>query len=77
MHKLTRLESNPPPPNNLAADIKPAQTEKVKPCCVCKEEKVARDDCMLFSRADDPQDDCKNMVEKYRECMRGFGFKVA
>jgi len=31
---------------------------------------------MLFSRSDDPQEDCKGMVDKYRSCMKGFGFKV-
>ncbi|KAK5938170.1 Cytochrome c oxidase copper chaperone [Knufia obscura] len=73
-------ESSPAPPNNLASDLKSSAdskpAEKVKPCCVCKEEKVSRDDCMLFSRADDPQEDCKSMVDKYRDCMRGYGFKV-
>ncbi|KAJ9661039.1 Cytochrome c oxidase copper chaperone [Neophaeococcomyces mojaviensis] len=76
-----RDSQQPAPPNNLASDLKPAstdsKTEKVKPCCVCKDEKSARDECMLFSRADDPQEDCKGMVDKYRDCMRGFGFKVA
>jgi cytochrome c oxidase assembly protein subunit 17 len=31
---------------------------------------------MLFSRSDDPQEDCKGMVQKYRECMKGYGFKI-
>ena len=73
-------ETSPAPPNNLASDLKsPAENkpaEKVKPCCVCKDEKVARDDCMLFSQSDDPQEDCKGMVNKYKDCMKGFGFKV-
>ncbi|KZZ91665.1 Cytochrome c oxidase copper chaperone [Ascosphaera apis ARSEF 7405] len=56
----------------------PAQSSnKPKPCCVCKEEKQARDDCMLFSRSDDPaKEDCKSAVEKYKACMAGFGFQV-
>ncbi|KAG5979952.1 hypothetical protein E4U55_004553 [Claviceps digitariae] len=49
---------------------------KPKPCCVCKEEKSKRDECMLFSKASDPASDCKSFVEQYRSCMAGFGFKV-
>ncbi|KAJ5110999.1 hypothetical protein N7532_001534 [Penicillium argentinense] len=55
---------------------KPAQTDKPKPCCVCKDEKTARDDCMLFSKSDDPAKECEALVEKYKTCMAGFGFKV-
>lgn len=47
-----------------------------QPCCVCKDEKASRDDCMLFSDADDPQEDCKSMVDKYKSCMAGYGFKI-
>jgi cytochrome c oxidase assembly protein subunit 17 len=44
---------------------------------VCKEEKAARDECMLFSTAKDPQAACADMVTKYRACMKGFGFDLA
>jgi cytochrome c oxidase assembly protein subunit 17 len=66
--------------NNLASSNKPPGAEgapKVKPCCVCKEEKAARDECMLFSTAKDPQAACADMVTKYRACMKGFGFDLA
>ncbi|KAL1963400.1 hypothetical protein VTN77DRAFT_8416 [Rasamsonia byssochlamydoides] len=49
---------------------------KPKPCCVCKEEKSARDDCMLFSKSSDPEQDCRPLIEQYRNCMAGYGFKV-
>ncbi|KAF1986126.1 hypothetical protein K402DRAFT_421349 [Aulographum hederae CBS 113979] len=63
---------------NMGAEFKPAgeAAEKVKPCCVCKDEKAARDECMLFSNAPDPQQDCQNMVTKYKSCMAGFGFTI-
>ncbi|RLL94442.1 hypothetical protein CFD26_104456 [Aspergillus turcosus] len=51
-------------------------TEKPKPCCVCKTEKSARDDCMLFSKTDDPTQECKPLIEQYKACMAGYGFKV-
>ncbi|MCJ1370170.1 hypothetical protein MMC20_001382 [Loxospora ochrophaea] len=72
-----------PPPSptsaNLASDLKPPgkAATAVKPCCVCKDEKAARDECMLFTDASDPQQECQGMVEKYRSCMKGFGFNIA
>jgi len=61
---------SPQPEKNTTA------TEKVKPCCVCKDEKSQRDECMLFSRGDDPQEDCKSLVVKYKDCMAGYGFRI-
>lgn len=49
----------------------------LQPCCVCKDEKAARDECMLFSRAPDPQEACKDWVGKYRSCMASYGFNLA
>ncbi|QIW98037.1 hypothetical protein AMS68_003555 [Peltaster fructicola] len=65
-------------PNNLAANLKPQgdASAKVKPCCVCKDEKAARDECMLFSTSSDPQAACKDLVSQYRSCMAGFGFNL-
>ncbi|KAF2773447.1 hypothetical protein EJ03DRAFT_323941 [Teratosphaeria nubilosa] len=67
-------------PNNLAADLKPQgqdATSKVKPCCVCRDEKSARDECMLFSSASDPQEACRDLVGKYRSCMKSYGFDLS
>ncbi|KAM3084337.1 Cytochrome c oxidase copper chaperone [Clarireedia jacksonii] len=63
---------------NMGADLKPAgqASATVKPCCVCKDEKAARDECMLFSTASDPQVACASMVDKYKSCMAGFGFNL-
>jgi len=70
--------STPAPPSNLASDLKPAgeAAAKVKPCCVCKDEKATRDDCMLFSQSDDPQQDCQSTIQQYKNCMAGYGFKI-
>ncbi|KIV92660.1 hypothetical protein PV10_03933 [Exophiala mesophila] len=72
----TSIPQQPSTPDNLACELKPASAEKVKPCCVCKDEKSQRDECMLFSRSDDPQEDCKGLVAKYKDCMAGYGFKI-
>ncbi|KAH6691562.1 cysteine alpha-hairpin motif superfamily [Plectosphaerella plurivora] len=54
----------------------PAQENKPKPCCVCKEEKSKRDECMLFSNSNDPAKDCRSTIQQYKDCMKGFGFEV-
>ncbi|KAJ8123990.1 hypothetical protein ONZ43_g180 [Nemania bipapillata] len=53
-----------------------ATASKPKPCCVCKDEKVLRDDCMLFSKSADPTTDCKPIIDQYKTCMAGFGFQI-
>ncbi|KAF2088227.1 hypothetical protein K490DRAFT_64905 [Saccharata proteae CBS 121410] len=70
--------STPATAGNLGADLKPqgAAAAKVKPCCVCKDEKAARDECMLFSNSDNAQQECKDLVSKYKSCMAGYGFNL-
>ncbi|KAJ4397080.1 Cytochrome c oxidase copper chaperone [Gnomoniopsis smithogilvyi] len=61
----------------MAQPVAPTNTaEKPKPCCVCKDEKSKRDECMLFSNAADPAKDCQSTIDQYRNCMKGFGFEV-
>lgn len=48
--------------------------EKPKPCCVCKPEKQARDECLLFNGTDAPK--CAPLIEAYKTCMKGYGFEV-
>ncbi|AJV61798.1 ATM_1a_G0035580.mRNA.1.CDS.1 [Saccharomyces cerevisiae] len=48
--------------------------DKPKPCCVCKPEKEERDTCILFNGQDSEK--CKEFIEKYKECMKGYGFEV-
>ena len=43
---------------------------------MCKDEKAKRDECMLFSKSDDPAADCKSLVEQYKSCMAGYGYAV-
>jgi cytochrome c oxidase assembly protein subunit 17 len=48
----------------------------MQPCCVCLEEKAKRDECMLFSNSDNAQEECADLVTKYKTCMAGYGFKI-
>jgi cytochrome c oxidase assembly protein subunit 17 len=45
-------------------------------CCVCTEQKAKRDECMLFSSSDDAQKECAPLVDQYKQCMAGYGFKI-
>ncbi|KAL7761785.1 hypothetical protein ACKLNR_008320 [Fusarium oxysporum f. sp. zingiberi] len=66
-------------PVGAAANVASPSTttaSKPKPCCVCKDEKAKRDECMLFSNAKDPAADCKSLIDQYRSCMSGFGYQV-
>ncbi|ROW10933.1 hypothetical protein VMCG_00912 [Cytospora schulzeri] len=63
-------------PAAAAPSTTEAAASKPKPCCVCKDEKAKRDECMLFSNAADPTKDCKSTIDQYRSCMKGFGFEV-
>ncbi|CEJ90469.1 Putative Cytochrome c oxidase copper chaperone protein [[Torrubiella] hemipterigena] len=65
-----------PPVQPAAATPSSDNAARPKPCCVCKEEKSKRDECMLFSNAKDPAADCQSFVDKYKACMAGFGYKV-
>jgi cytochrome c oxidase assembly protein subunit 17 len=31
---------------------------------------------MLFSKSDNPEQECKSTIEQYKACMAGYGFKV-
>ncbi|KAF2187013.1 hypothetical protein K469DRAFT_725631 [Zopfia rhizophila CBS 207.26] len=69
--------SGPPIAANMGADLKTSGgAAKPKPCCVCKDEKAARDECMLFSTGDNAQKECADLVAKYKDCMAGYGFKI-
>ncbi|CAH0049562.1 unnamed protein product [Clonostachys solani] len=63
-------------PQNMRQSFPRALADLRSPCCVCKEEKSKRDECMLFSKSADPAADCRSLVDQYKSCMIGYGFKV-
>ncbi|EEQ41728.1 putative cytochrome c oxidase copper chaperone [Clavispora lusitaniae] len=52
----------------------PTPTEKPKPCCVCLDEKKARDECLLFNGQESGK--CDQLIQAYKTCMKGFGFET-
>ncbi|KAK5168509.1 hypothetical protein LTR04_006587 [Oleoguttula sp. CCFEE 6159] len=75
---IANMPSTTATSGNMGTEFKPTgdAATKVKPCCVCKDEKAARDECMLFSNSSNPQAECEDMVSRYRSCMRGYGFSL-
>ncbi|KAF1951850.1 hypothetical protein CC80DRAFT_597032 [Byssothecium circinans] len=65
-----------PPPAPVALKTDSGAPAKPKPCCVCTDEKAKRDECMLFSNSNNAQDECADLVTKYKDCMAGYGFKI-
>ncbi|KAK9462941.1 cysteine alpha-hairpin motif superfamily [Lipomyces oligophaga] len=62
---------------NMPKDVKVSevqQTSKPKPCCVCLDEKTARDECMLVS--EDGRKQCADLISSYKSCMKEYGFNV-
>ncbi|KAK9368636.1 cytochrome C oxidase copper chaperone-domain-containing protein [Lipomyces kononenkoae] len=60
-------------PSCSKPSTEPSQ-ERPKPCCVCIDEKVARDECMLMNA--DGRTQCAELIQNYKACMRGYGFNV-
>lgn len=58
--------------NAEACELKP--TDAPKPCCVCLKEKNERDECLLFNGLE--SDQCKPLIDQYKKCMEGYGFKI-
>ncbi|QBM86902.1 cytochrome c oxidase assembly protein subunit 17 [Metschnikowia aff. pulcherrima] len=53
---------------------KSGEASKPKPCCVCLDEKKARDECLLFNGEEGGK--CLEFIDKYKACMKGYGFKT-
>ncbi|KAK7206434.1 cysteine alpha-hairpin motif superfamily [Myxozyma melibiosi] len=54
--------------------ISEVKAERPKPCCVCLDQKQARDECMLVS--EDGRKQCADLIQEYKNCMKGYGFNV-
>lgn len=44
----------------------------LKPCCVCKETKSQRDECMVLNG----EENCGYFIEAHKKCLREFGFEI-
>ncbi|XP_035994832.1 cytochrome c oxidase copper chaperone [Fundulus heteroclitus] len=48
------------------------QKKPLKPCCACPETKKVRDACII----EKGEENCSDLIEAHKECMRSLGFKV-
>ncbi|XP_072254528.1 cytochrome c oxidase copper chaperone [Pyxicephalus adspersus] len=48
------------------------EKKPLRPCCACPETKKARDACII----ERGEDQCRDLIEAHKECMRALGFKV-
>ncbi|KAL3089511.1 hypothetical protein niasHS_006895 [Heterodera schachtii] len=49
-----------------------SSTSKPKACCVCKETKGKRDECIILNG----EENCGQLIEAHKKCMREYGFEV-
>lgn len=54
--------------------VESAEPVKVKPCCVCLDEKKIRDECLLMNGQESGK--CDLIIDGYKKCMKGFGFET-
>lgn len=80
------IESPTPAPANKAAD---GEKPKCKACCACPETKKIRDEWYVakflvlllidfpsFSIMQNGEENCGDLIEKHKQCMRDLGFKI-
>ncbi|XP_067849115.1 cytochrome c oxidase copper chaperone [Heptranchias perlo] len=67
MSELTAATALGTVPAGQAGEKKP-----LKPCCACPETKTVRDACII----EKGEENCKDLIEAHKECMRALGFKV-
>lgn len=47
--------------------------KKLGPCCVCKETKSVRDQCLF----DKDEEQCKVEIQNHNTCLASFGYSVS
>ncbi len=53
-------------------DLQKPQTKKKGICCVCKETKSVRDECILFKS----EESCKKEIQNHIDCLKSHGFSL-
>ena len=53
-------------------ETKESEAKKLKPCCACPETRKPRDECII----EKGEENCKELIEAHKECLRKLGFKV-
>jgi cytochrome c oxidase assembly protein subunit 17 len=59
-------------PEENTERIKNTSTKKLSPCCVCKETKTLRDECLRFKS----DLECLKEIDNHKQCLIDNGFKV-
>jgi cytochrome c oxidase assembly protein subunit 17 len=58
--------------NLFKVDTVKKEGEKLKPCCVCKETRELRDNCIRFNN----ETECVKEINKHIECLKSYGFNA-
>jgi len=53
-------------------ETKISEEKKLRPCCVCKDTRQTRDDCVFYNG----EEKCSGFIEAHKKCLRAHGFKI-
>lgn len=59
---------------SISSSSESSPSKVLKPCCVCKETRKARDECMI--KYQDGESMCKDLIIAHLACMRSYGFEI-
>lgn len=68
---MDKQNNNSSNSESIKIEIK-KEGEKLKPCCVCKETRELRDNCIRFNN----ELECTKEINKHVECLKSFGFNA-
>ena len=66
----TAQPSSPTPPLTTSNPLEKAIEKKKGPCCVCKDTKKTRDECIVMRS----EEECQSEIMSHKECLRSHGF---
>ncbi|GFR62985.1 cytochrome c oxidase copper chaperone, partial [Elysia marginata] len=70
---MSSVKSKANESNGVSASATPLeQKPKLRPCCACPETKKLRDECII----ERGEENCGDLIEKHKQCMRDLGFKI-
>lgn len=58
--------------NKLNIDDISKNKNELRPCCVCKDTRKIRDECIMFKS----ELECLKEMDDHKKCLESYGFKV-
>eukprot|EP00920_Eleutheroschizon_duboscqi_P019359 GHVT01045895.1.p2 GENE.GHVT01045895.1~~GHVT01045895.1.p2 ORF type:complete len:113 (+),score=8.45 GHVT01045895.1:268-606(+) len=59
-------------PSKASCSAQPTNSKGKRICCVCKETKLVRDECVVLNG----QENCLAFIDAHNQCLRAEGFEI-